>query len=103
MALSAFQRLSDRILARLGEDAVLRNTVPCRVNIEFNVEVVGTDGQMSFARAVATCQRSLRPQRNESLALVDAAGVPIPDQAYLIDSPAFEDNGYTARYVLRRA
>ncbi len=101
MALSAFNRLTDRILARLGEDAVLRTAEGCRVNIEHNVEVAGNEGQMVYSRSVATMLKSLKPRIDDPLVFVDAAGIPIPGQAYAIDSPPFEENGYTARYILR--
>ena len=102
MALSAFKRLADRILARLGEDAVLRNGVPCLANIEKNVEVSGPDG-LVYVKTDATLLRSMSARKGAPLSLVDADGNPIPGESYVIDGPAFEDNGQTARYVLRSA
>ncbi|QRQ86253.1 hypothetical protein [Cupriavidus oxalaticus] len=94
--------MTGRILARLGEDAVLRGSTPCRVNIERNVEVSGADG-LVYSRTVATLQKSFVARKGDTLALVDADGQPLPDHSFVVDGPAFEDNGYTARYVLRSA
>ncbi|WP_354684442.1 hypothetical protein [Cupriavidus necator] len=81
----------------------MRASTDCRVNIERNVEVMGNEGQMAYLRTVATVQKSLAARKGDTLTLVDADGQPIPGESYVIDSPAFEDNGFTARYVLRSA
>ncbi|WP_454752071.1 hypothetical protein [Cupriavidus necator] len=93
--------MTDRILARLGEDAVLRGDTPCRVNVEHGVEV--TQGDMVYNRTVATMAKATLAKSGDSLVFVDAEGTPLPGQAYVIDSPAFQDNGYTVRHVLRSA
>ncbi len=81
----------------------MRASTACRVNIERNVEVMGTEGPMTYLRTVATLQTSLAARKGNTLNLVDADGQPVPGESYVIDSPPFDDNGYTARYVLRSA
>lgn len=100
MPLKSFDRLANRVLARLGENAVLRSDTECRVNIEYNSEVAGTEGQMVFSRPVGTMLKSLQPRLGDTLVLVDDQGSPIPGETFKIDSPPFEENGVTARYVL---
>jgi hypothetical protein len=82
----ALERAFQGILRRLGEDALLRST-PVRVHREFNVEMQGEMGTVMMTRVVATMHRSLAPKRGAD--------------SYVIDSPAFEDNGVSVRVVLR--
>jgi hypothetical protein len=88
----ALERAFQGILRRLGEDALLRST-PVRVHREFNVEMQGEMGTVMMTRVVATMHRSLAPKRGDALV--------IGTDSYVIDSPAFEDNGVSVRVVLR--
>lgn len=95
MSTRAFQRAADRILARLGEDAVLRGAVPCRVHIEHGVEVVGEHAETTIARSVATIGKAVTPKIGDTLV--------VAGQSYVIDSPPMQDNGFNARFLLRRS
>lgn len=52
--LAVFQRMTKGVLAILGEDSFLRDSVPCRVNIEHGVQTTGPDGFTVLERSVAT-------------------------------------------------
>jgi hypothetical protein len=93
MVLPVFQRATERLLARIGEEALLRGTVTCRVHIEFGVEMQGEHGDVAYERIVATMPRALAPRQGDAL-VVGAA-------SYTVDSPPFADNGATVRVVLR--
>lgn len=96
---AVFDRAHDRILARLGEDAVLRGTAPCRVNIEHGVVVQYEIGDAKFYQSevaatvtVANIPSQYNPKPGDSLTV----GV----KTYTIDAIA-SDNGFLARCVLR--
>lgn len=90
MTISAFQRMTKSVLTFLGEDAFLRTTVPCRVNIEHSVQVTDEDG-MVYERSVATIDKALEPKVGDALAH--------PDGNFTLDR-RFADNGYSVRFVL---
>lgn len=94
MSTRAFQRAADRILTRLGEDAFLRGSVPCRVHVEHGVEITGEYGEVTMLRSVATISKAVTPKVGDALT--------VAGQNYVIDSPPMQDNGFNARYVLRR-
>jgi hypothetical protein len=89
----AFTRGFDRILARLGSDAVFRSA-PIRVVVEHDVEVADGNGDVVQTRTVATMARALQPLRHEALT--------IEAEAFVIDSPPFADNGVSVSVVLRK-
>jgi hypothetical protein len=92
MGIPAFDRASKRILARLGEDALLRGAPTLhRVNIERSVELVGDNGQVTVANHVATISNEDAPMVNDILVV---AGV-----TYRLDV-LLADNGYNKRFVL---
>lgn len=101
--LREFTRLSERLLARLGKQAFLRGATICRVHIEHGVEMQGDQGEAVFERVVATMLKSLAPRKGDALVVsVDGLGAPLADaETYTVDSPAFADNGYTVRVVVR--
>jgi hypothetical protein len=102
MALREFTRLTERLLARMGEEALLRGTVQCRAHIEHGVEVQGSHGEVAFERVVATLQKSLLPRQGDTLAIGKTIDdVWTPEASYVVDSPPFADNGYTVRVVVR--
>lgn len=98
-ATSVFQRMHDRLFARLGEQAVLRGTVPCQVNMEYGVVVnyeIGDDKfvQSEFAATVdvANIQKVYAPVVGDVLT--------VGAKAYIVDALA-SDNGYVVRCILR--
>lgn len=83
--------MSSSVLALLGEDAVLRGIVSCRVNIEHGVQMEGYGDDMVVERSVATIQKSCNPARGDTLAH--------PDGTFKLDS-IVNDNGHTVRFVV---
>jgi hypothetical protein len=91
--------MHDRLLARLGEQAVLRGTENCQANIERGVVVDYEPGDDKF-------------QRSEFAAVVDIANLPaalnpkpgdtlvVGAESFVIDAVA-ANNGHLARCVLR--
>ena len=98
--------MHDRLLARLGEQAVLRGNHPCLVNFEWGVAVnyeIGDDKfvQSEFAATVdiANIKNTDLPTVGDNLYTVDSDGV-TPLKQYVIDAIA-ADNGFMTRCVLR--
>lgn len=96
---SVLARMHDRLLARLGEQAVLRGNVNCQANIERGVVVDYEQGDDKF-------------QRSEFAAVVDIANLPAalnpkPGDSLVIGLESFTidvvaaNNGHLARCVLR--
>lgn len=90
MALSAFQRMTNSVLALLGEDAFLRTTVPCKVNVERSVQVTLDDAV--YERDVATINNDLNPAVGDRLTH--------PFGEFVLDR-RFQNNGYSSRFILR--
>lgn len=102
---SVLARMHNRLLARLGEQAVLRGTVNCQANIERGVVVDYEQGDDKFQRSefsavvdIANVPAALNPKPGDTLALVDDLGAVI--ESYTIDVIA-ANNGHLARCVLR--
>lgn len=83
--------MSKVVLALLGEDSLLRGTVPCRVNIEHGVQVIGNDENMVVEKAIATIATEHNPKVGDTLVH--------PDGAYKLDAQ-FSDNGTSRRFIL---
>ena len=75
----------------MGEDSFLRGSVPCRVNVEHGVQVIGTDDNMVMERSVATVGSEHVPKVGDLLAH--------PDGNYKLDT-IFADNGSSKRFIL---
>ncbi len=93
MALREFSRLSSRLLAHLGEQAVLRGNQPCRANIEHGVEFADVNDQAIFEKSVATIEKVYRPEKGDTL---DVAG----GGRFILDR-LLKDNGYNRAFILR--
>ena len=89
MSLSAFQRMSQGVLNLLGEDSMLRGTVPCKVNVEKGVQVSIDD--VIYERDVATISNDLNPVVGDSL--------DHPFGLYDLDRK-LQSNGYNTRFIL---
>lgn len=83
--------MTQGVLAALGEDSFLRGSVPCCVNIEHGVQVIGSDDNLVVERSVATIDIALLPKVGDTLTH--------PDGAYKLDA-VFADNGASRRFVL---
>lgn len=90
MSISAFQRMTQSVLSLLGQDAFLRTTVPCKVNVEKSVQVTVDD--MIYERDVATIDNALNPTVGDRLSH--------PFGEYVLDR-RFQNNGYSSRFILR--
>lgn len=88
--ISAFQRMTQGVLALLGEDAFLRTNVSCKVNIEKGVQVSLDD--MVYERDIATIDNALNPQVGDRLS--HAFGEFVLDRK-------FQNNGYSTRFIVR--
>ena len=89
--LAVFQRMRQGVLAVMGEDSFLRGSVPCRVNIEHGVQVIGSDDNVVVERSIATIDGSLEPKVNDALSH--------PDGTYKLDA-IYQDNGINPRFIL---
>lgn len=101
MPLPAFQRLTERVLAHMGEPARLRGEVmdpPLLANVEHGVELAGLYGEVTAARSVATIESKHNPKVKDTLDMLDASGNVV--QSYVLDV-LYNDNGYSRRFVLR--
>jgi hypothetical protein len=96
--LDLFKQMSKSILASLGEDALLRGTVPCRINIENGVQFTGIDGEsaqyrgdLSVDRDVATIGIEHNPVINDTFTQ--------NGKTYMLEKK-IEDNGVTRKFVV---
>lgn len=103
--ISAFERMTQSILAVLGEDALFDGVVPCKINIEHDVQFAGIDhesaqyrGDITVVKDVATIANSVNPALGKTFQLTTAPGV-YTGQRYKLDK--FVDaNGYSKRFVV---
>ena len=92
--LSLFKTATKSALSLLGESSFLRDTVPCKVNIEHGVQLTGTDDMIVVSRSVATIDSDLTPKVGDALTH--------PDGNYVLDV-LMEDKGAFQRFVVREA
>jgi hypothetical protein len=86
-------RAAERILARMGEDAFLRGTLETIVNIQQDVEMTDAEGNVAYIRHLARIPSKHAPQKGDTLA--------VGADNYVLDARV-DDDGYFARYVLRK-
>lgn len=89
--LSVFKQMAEGVLAVMGEDSLLRGDVPCKVNIEHGVQIVGMDDNVVVERSVATISDLHVPKVGDRLVH--------PDGSYKLDA-IFADNGANPRFIL---
>lgn len=87
----AFARMHMRLLARLGQEALLRG-LPTTAIVEHGVAVTGEYGQVTGFRSFATFKTSDAPR------VADA--VVVDGKSYVVDG-IDTDDGYTTTCVLR--
>lgn len=90
MSISAFQRMTQSVLSLLGQDAFLRTTVACKVNVEKGVQVTIDD--MVYERDVATIDNTHNPTIGDRLSH--------PFGEFVLDRK-LQNNGYSTRFILR--
>lgn len=91
----AFNRLARSVLNRLGQDALLLRgvtTIPCKVNIERGVQMMGQYDDAVFTRDVATLDATIGAKVGDELQH--------PQGVYVLDG-LMADNGYTCRFTLQ--
>lgn len=91
MAIAAFSRMTATVLTILGEGALLRGTVACRVNIEHGVQVTGEDGMTVLERSIATLPSAVNPKVGDALMH--------PEGSYRLDVQT-ANNGHSKRFIL---
>ena len=98
--ISAFQRMTQSVLAVLGEDALFDGVTPCKINIEYDVQFAGLDheaaqyrGDITVAKDVATIAYSLNPTLGKTFIMVGSG------QRYKLDK-FVDQNGYSKRFVV---
>ena len=96
--LDLFKQMRESILTVLGQDALLRGTVPCKINIENGVQFAGMEGEaaryrgeLSVDRDVATISIEHNPVVNDQFTQ--------NGKTYLLEHK-IEDNGVTRRFVI---
>lgn len=87
----AFARMHTRLLARLGQEALLRG-LPVTAIVEHGVAVTGEYGQVTGFRSFATFPSTAVPRVGD--------GVRIDAKDYAVDGIE-SDDGYTTTCVLR--
>ena len=75
----------------MGEGSFLRTSVPCRVNIEHGVQIIGSDDNVVVERSVATIDNSHAPKVGDALTH--------PDGSFRLDA-IFQSNGANTRFIL---
>lgn len=98
MTSGIFARASQRVLDKLGEDALLRGEPAGKVNVEHNVELnagmLGTAEDNYVLRySVATISGTYAPKVGD---LLDH-----PDGSFKLDR-RIDDNGYLQRFIVVR-
>ena len=97
MPSNPFERMAKGVLHRLGQDALLlrmgaTEPVPCRVNIERGVQVMGVHSDATFVRDVATILAEVGARSGDTLAH--------PSGNFALDG-LLSDNGYTQRFTVQ--
>lgn len=88
-----FARMTERLHARLGVEALLRASQPVRVILSRGVAILGEQGLLVAYRDVADILSADDPHIGEKLQ--------VGTDAYVIDSVEAND-GYSVRCVLRK-
>lgn len=101
-----FGRMTESVLSLLGEDALLRGAVPCKVNIEHDVQLTGMEGERAAGRGdiyvnsdVATIAKRHNPKGGDTVAFVPAGTGPHAGRSFRLET-MIEDNGYSRRYIV---
>lgn len=103
MTTAIFGRMTESVLGLLGEDALLRDTVPCKINLEHGVQLTGIDGERAAARGdlvvnsdVATIAKRHEPKGGDTFVFQAGSG-PHAGTRWRLET-MLEDNGFSRRY-----
>lgn len=98
--ISAFERMTQSILTVLGEDALFDGVVPCKINIEYDVQFAGIDheaaqyrGDITVNKDIATIANSVVPVLGKTFVILSSG------QRYKLDK-YLDQNGYSKRYIV---
>lgn len=101
---SVFGRMTESVLSLLGEDALLRNAVVCKANIEHDVQLVGMDAERAQSRGdlvtnsdVITLAKRHNPKGGDSVKFTGTG--PHTGRSFRLET-MIEDNGYSRRYIV---
>lgn len=101
---SVFGRMTESVLSLMGEDALLRNAVVCKANIEHDVQLTGIDGERAANRGdiyvnsdVITIAKRHNPKGGDSLKFTGTG--PHAGRSFRLET-MIEDNGYSRRYIV---
>jgi hypothetical protein len=94
MAGDPFAQATARLLARLGVEAVLHDTVPTRALMQYGIDVIGDAGQLAAKVTTATLSTADLARLGDTL-VVDGV-------SYFLDTlHAFD--GYSQTYILSKS
>ena len=104
--ISAFERMTQSVLALLGEDALFNGVTRTRINIEYGVLFAGMDGNatqnrgdLTVEKDVATIANSVNPRVPQTFQFIDkVTGLPA-GQVWRLDK-FVDQNGYSQRFIL---
>ena len=99
---AVFARITQAVLAHLGEDGFLRGDEPIKVHVDYNVQMVDREGNVYVATHVLTINRvdSALPGDPVLVQIKDATGAVTRTDSYVLET-RLDDNGYSTRFVAR--
>lgn len=100
---SAFSRMTNRLLAKYGEESILRGEVvsPSRkVNIQHGVQFDGYGGENTASKGDMVVSKSVATVLNDYLPKVGDR-LQHPDGDYDLDV-LHRNNGFTSQFILRK-
>jgi len=86
-------RATNRILARMGEDAVLRGTVNCKAHLDRDVQMTDREGNMFVATYIATISKDHAAEPEDSLS--------VGTEDFVLET-LIDDNGFSTRFIARK-
>jgi hypothetical protein len=103
----AFERLTKGVLAVLGEDALFDGVTRTRINIEYDVQFAGFDGEQASGRGDLTVSRDVATVSNDvpnvflgkTFQFVDATTDLPAGQRYRLDK-FVDHSGYSKRFIV---
>lgn len=102
----AFERMTQSVLAVLGEDALFNGVSRTRINIEHDVQFDGIGGEaaryrgdMSASKPVATIDARLQPRTGQTFQMIDR-GTGLPTGSVWRLDKLVDENGYSKRYIV---
>ncbi len=103
----AFERMTQSVLAVLGEDALFDGVTVTRINIEYDVQFAGIDGEQAVYRGDLTVTKDVATIANtvpnvapgKVFQFIDPTTALPAGQRYRLDK-FVDQNGYSKRYML---